>query len=592
MGPETHNCQNCKAAFVIEPEDFQFYAKISVPSPSWCPDCRAVRRMIFRNERTLYKRACDLCGASIVAMYPAAAAFPVYCHDCWWSDKWDSLAYGRPYDFTKPFFAQFAELRNAVPRVAVEAYQNKDSPFTNFTWFSKNVYLSSSALYAENAFNAPVSWRSVDTFDSYQVYHGNRCYETVNSYRCSNVKYVVQSKDCLDSAFLFDCRNCTNCFMSSNLRNRSYIFRNRQLTQDAYVAEMAKIEMRSRAVTTALIDEFRLLKKSSIHRFASMINTVQSTGDNLTDTKNAYNCFNAEKVENVRHGTQMDQIRDSADLYGAGDNADLLYEGTNVGYHDSGVFFSTNTFDGDRNVQYSDYCRQSCINVFGCVGLRKKQYCILNKEYSKEEYGSLLPKIIEHMNVMPYIDKAGRRYEYGEFFPPELSPFAYNETIAQSYFPITESEAIARNYPWRRRDKTAYDITITAEQFPDSLLGTDESITTQIIECVHRGQCNHQCTNAFRVLFEELQFHRMIGVTLSPLCLNCRFETRLEHRSAVRLWHRQCHCNVGRYENSARKNTATHFHDDKPCPVEFETSYAPDRPEIVYCESCYNAEVA
>ena len=27
------------------------------------------------------------------------------------------------------------------------------------------------------------------------------------------------------------------------------------------------------------------------------------------------------------------------------------------------------------------------------------------------------------------------------------------------------------------------------------------------------------------------------------------------------------------------------------CKKEFETSYAPDRPEIVYCESCYNKEV-
>jgi len=27
------------------------------------------------------------------------------------------------------------------------------------------------------------------------------------------------------------------------------------------------------------------------------------------------------------------------------------------------------------------------------------------------------------------------------------------------------------------------------------------------------------------------------------------------------------------------------------CTNEFETPYAPDRPEIVYCEECYNKEI-
>ncbi len=38
-------------------------------------------------------------------------------------------------------------------------------------------------------------------------------------------------------------------------------------------------------------------------------------------------------------------------------------------------------------------------------------------------------------------------------------------------------------------------------------------------------------------------------------------------------------------------NTGEHHHGKGRCPNEFETSYAPDRPEIVYCESCYQSEV-
>jgi hypothetical protein len=62
MNAETKNCQSCKQPFIIEPEDFNFYVKIDVPPPTFCPDCRLQRRMAFRNERTLYKRKCDAPG--------------------------------------------------------------------------------------------------------------------------------------------------------------------------------------------------------------------------------------------------------------------------------------------------------------------------------------------------------------------------------------------------------------------------------------------------------------------------------------------------------------------------------------------------
>ena len=58
---ENRICQNCKKDFTIEPEDFNFYEKIKVPPPTWCPECRMIRRMNYRNERSLYKQDCALC---------------------------------------------------------------------------------------------------------------------------------------------------------------------------------------------------------------------------------------------------------------------------------------------------------------------------------------------------------------------------------------------------------------------------------------------------------------------------------------------------------------------------------------------------
>ncbi|MBU1255355.1 hypothetical protein KKH35_00610, partial [Patescibacteria group bacterium] len=59
-----------------------------------------------------------------------------------------------------------------------------------------------------------------------------------------------------------------------------------------------------------------------------------------------------------------------------------------------------------------------------------------------------------------------------------------------------------------------------------------------------------------------------------------------------KLWHRKCQCAGHQSNNKIYKNTIEHpHHKDKHCPNEFETSYSPDRKEIVYCEACYNKEV-
>ena len=131
MKNEIRNCQNCKKDFVIKSDDFLFYEKIKVPPPTFCPECRMIRRMIWRNMRALYKRECGLCKKSLISMY--SDNVPVYCNECWYGDKWDSFSYGKEYDFSKPFFIQLKELFQIVPRLYRFAYRNLiNSDFINF----------------------------------------------------------------------------------------------------------------------------------------------------------------------------------------------------------------------------------------------------------------------------------------------------------------------------------------------------------------------------------------------------------------------------------------------------------------------------
>ena len=102
-----------------------------------------------------------------------------------------------------------------------------------------------------------------------------------------------------------------------------------------------------------------------------------------------------------------------------------------------GSIFSMDIWPNIQYVLYSDSCSSSN-HLFGCIGLRNKSYCILNKQYTKEEYEVLVPRIIEHMM------KTG---EWGEFFPATLSPFGYNETVAMEYFPLSR-EAVLGEAPF------------------------------------------------------------------------------------------------------------------------------------------------
>ncbi|HUX35735.1 MAG TPA: hypothetical protein VMV71_01730, partial [Candidatus Paceibacterota bacterium] len=325
-------------------------------------------------------------------------------------------------------------------------------------------------------------------------------------------------------------------------------------------------------------------------KYSYLFKTVNSFGDNLISAKNCYYCFDISNAQDCKFITWGGiNMKDTYDGYGMG-VAELLYEVIDSGLQASHMKFTVVAWTG-KNIHYSYNCH-NCNNIFGCIGLRSKEYCILNKQYSKEEYEKLVPRIIGHMKEMPYVDSKGRRYGYGEFFPAEISPFAYNETVAQEYFQLTKGEALSDGYAWKDPEIKNYSVTRKPEDLPDNIKDASEEITNDIIGCLHRGECLDQCATAFRIIPEELKFYKKMNLPLPRLCPNCRHYRRLRQRNPLKLWHRKCQCGGVKSENGIYSNTAAHQHAVEHCPNEFETSYAPDRPEIVYCEACYNNEVA
>ena len=571
-------CQNCKKDFTIDVDDFSFYEKIKVPPPTFCPECRMIRRMLWRNVRSLYKRPCGLCGKNMISMY-GNKDLTVYCDDCWKGDKWDSFSYAQDYDFSQPFFTQLKGLLQKVPLAYRYAFGNLiNSEFTNFTKDNKNCYLSYSVTDCEDILYSETIDKSRNSLDCYASQKIDGCSYNIDCEGNYNTHYAVKSQNCIDSNFIFDCTNCQNCFMSSNLRNQNYFFRNQKMSRESYLEAIKNLNLGSYTNFEKLKKEFNeMLEKKVIHKFAFIYASQNSTGDYIHNAKNAKRCFDTNNVENVAYSMRAIEVKDCYDNQGVGFNAELIYESmaaTKNTYKDFFCYICLVC----RECEYCIDCR-NCSNCFGCVGMKNVEYCIFNKQYSKEEYFSLVDKIKKHMNEMPYIDKKGRIYKYGEFFPHDMSPFGYNETNAHDFFPITKEEANEKGYPWKDREKREYNATIKSDELPDNIEDVLDSILNEIISCPNDGNQMYQCTTAFKIMPAELQFYKQKNLTLPRFCPNCRHYMRLKYRNRMHLYDRECMCNI-----------SSHDHVNK-CENKFQTTYASDRPEKVYCEKCYQQEV-
>jgi len=385
-----------------------------------------------------------------------------------------------------------------------------------------------------------------------------------------NVFFSSKVSECIDSMLLYDCRNCQNCFGCWNLRNKKYCFFNEQFSREKYLEKINKLNL-------GVYSEFKKIEKlykekssNIIKKFANIVNSNNVSGNSIELSKNCHNSFDISGTIDSKYIWRL-LDKGGSNNYDVtiATKPELCYEGQGVGAAYNSKFCIAS--GGLSNSFYSFGCISNSFNLFGCVSLNSKSYCILNKQYTKEEYEEMVPKIIKHMNDMPYIDHIGRSYGYGEFFPPELSPFCYNETIAQEYFPLTKVEALEQGYKWKDKEERNYTIDIKNEDIPNDIKDVKDDIVGKVIECEHQGKCNEQCTEAFKIIPDELAFYKRMNLPLPHLCPNCRYYNRLKQRNPLKLWHRKCM--------------------KEGCNNEFETSYAPDKLEIIYCEKCYQREV-
>jgi hypothetical protein len=305
------------------------------------------------------------------------------------------------------------------------------------------------------------------------------------------------------------------------LNHKQYYILNKPYSKEEY-------ERKISTNLESILEEWEQLKKTVPRRAYVGVQNEEVSGNYIFSSKNAYDVYNAERCWDIRYGYQLIDIKDSMDLC-QGEKGELLYEVMGFYEEVNRLRFCYYSYGAVSESTYCGMLSQGVSNCFGSVGLKKAQYCVLNKQYTKAEYEVLVPKIIQHMK------ETG---EWGEFFPVEASPFAYNESVAMDLFPLERVKVEERGWDW-------YEVP--------SLKSDDSFRSCSVMN------------KPFRVIPQEEKFYERFGVSLPTRCPEQRHLDRLALRNPVRLWDRLC----------------------VKCDTKIKTSYPSGRSEVVYCESCY-----
>jgi len=312
---------------------------------------------------------------------------------------------------------------------------------------------------------------------------------------------------------------CHDCFGSVGLRNVRYYFFNEKCSKEQYEEKLKQYSFASQKNLAALYQQFyrNFVVKLPI-RNDVIINSEACSGNYIQESKDVHYSFDVEKTDTGRDSWGVEY---SKDVY----RCDFVYYAENCYENISNskshnIVLSFCALNGCYDLTYCMLAFNNSHDSFGCLSLKHNQYCILNKQYSEKEYKDLVEKLVNHMK------KTG---EWGQFFPPALSLFAYNETPSQEYFPLSRAEVAHFGAAWKEDDQKEYlPQTYLVPDFVDEV---EDDILSAILAC-------SDCSKNYRLIERELDFYRSNQISVPTKCPYCRHLDRLKLRNPKKLWSR------------------------------------------------------
>ncbi len=278
------------------------------------------------------------------------------------------------------FLLGLAKLIKILPKIHLPMQDCENCPYNSFLYKSKDCYLCYSSSFLESCFYLNSSSSDKDCADCEYINRCELCYECIDSQGCYNCDFCRDCKNCTDCNFCYDCLGCRNCFGCVGLRKKEYYIFNQKYSKEDYRKKLLEAKRLPRLEIEKKVQSLRL---NYSHPPMRLLNAENTFGDYVENAKNCYMAFDAEKIEDcfyvydeivgLKDCTDCTHIQDCQFCY----NLMSAYQCYNV----DSSWWIVNC----RDCEYG-FCNNGCSNCFGCVNIRRKEYYILNKPYSKDGY--------------------------------------------------------------------------------------------------------------------------------------------------------------------------------------------------------------
>lgn len=334
------------------------------------------------------------------------------------------------------FFDQYFQFWKSIskPMQIVFFSDNENSQWSDNVFGVKNAYLSNNiGSGSENIlYSVDVYPTGVNVLNSFSVwYNTSNVYQSVSVRESSNVffsKNIMWSSDIRYSSNLIGCHFCIAC---DGLINQSYCIQNQHYTPEEY-------EKRKTDILFSLYKDPSAYDKLKV----GIINSYNVTWAwllNCNNVENGYLLKYIDVAKNVYIGDGGDGTKNCIACIDFGLQSIDMY-GCALVWYNSSQCYCTTQLATCNNVYYC-YDIQNSSFCLWCIGLRNKQYCIFNKQYTKEERYQKVDRIFTKM----YND-----WILGDFFPGSINPFYFNDTAAYLIDPsFTKEEVTKLGYLWR-----------------------------------------------------------------------------------------------------------------------------------------------
>lgn len=503
---EKRYCEITRQPYTISDEEVEVYREFGLPLPSVCPQERCRRQLSFRNDKQFFWRKCDQTGKKIYSVFPEKAPFPVVSADYWQSSEWDGTHYGQEFDFKRLFIEQLLELWQKVPRPAYRLQSALDTRASHNSADVGQSFLLFNARSVACSFYSVGIWDSHHCCDCYYVNCCEYCYECIHCHDCKKLRWSEFCRGCEDSWFLSHCSNCSHCLFCSGLEGKNYHIFNRPVSKEGFEKALGEWSLNARPRVELAQEQFSefLVDKPIPHIFSD--NPESSSGNCLWGCHQAHHCFDCFDSENIYHCHALRDANNCVDGFAFGEGLSDSAQFVQVGDGATRLINCIECWGDVTDLAYCTFCEKSS-NLFGCVGLRNREYCIFNKQQSKKRYLRLKSDIIEHLKT---------RAVWGKFFPASFSGFAYNQSSADEYMPLSRIPAKMMGFRWD--DQLEFirpsELLGGTEQAPDrrfseipnSLADVSESA---ILEAIYICEISGR---PFRITSDELSLYRILSV--------------------------------------------------------------------------------